>query len=75
MFRQNNRIISTYIGTEAKNPDIRSTGIVVSRYEVEDEPAGALAVIGPIRMRYTAAVAYASYISQMCGKLITELLE
>lgn len=75
LFRQNDRRISTYIGTESKNPDIRSTGIVVSRYEVEDEPAGALAVIGPIRMRYTAAVAYASYISQMCGKLITELLE
>lgn len=67
--------ISTYIGTEAEIHDVFSTGIVVSRYAVQGTEAGALAVIGPVRMNYTSVIAYTDYISQMCGKLITELLE
>lgn len=67
--------IATYIGTESKNPDISSTGIAVAHYPILGVEAGAFAVIGPVRMDYTAAVAYADYISQTCGRLITELLE
>jgi heat-inducible transcriptional repressor len=71
----NEQRVFTYIGTESGNSDVKSTGIVVSRYEIQDEVAGALAVIGSIRMDYTVVIAYADYISQMCGKLITGLLE
>lgn len=74
LFRKHNRI-STYIGTESEIPDVFSTGIVVSRYSIQGTESGALGVIGPVRMNYTKVIAYTDYISQMCGKLITELLE
>ncbi len=74
LFSHDERIF-TYIGTESGNPDINSTGIVVSRYDIQGIESGALAVIGPIRMNYKEVMAYTDYISQMCGKLITELLE
>ena len=74
LFSHDERIF-TYIGTESGNPDINSTGIVVSRYNIQGVESGALAVIGPIRMNYKKVMAYTDYISQMCGKLITELLE
>ena len=67
--------ISTYIGIESEIPDVYSASVVVSRYAVQNTEAGALAVIGPVRMNYTKVIAYTDYISQMCGKLITELLE
>lgn len=67
--------ITSYIGTESGIPDISSTGMIVARYPVQGTESGALAVIGPLRMDYTATVAYTDYIAQMCGKLITELLE
>lgn len=74
LFRKHDRI-TAYIGTESGISDIMSTGMVVSRYPVQGVESGALAVLGPIRMDYTTAIAYTDYISQMCGKLITELLE
>lgn len=74
LLKKHNRI-STYIGTESNITDINSTAMVISRYAVQGTEAGALAVIGPIRMNYTSVIAYTDYISQMCGKLITELLE
>ncbi|MEE1280693.1 MAG: heat-inducible transcriptional repressor HrcA [Acutalibacteraceae bacterium] len=74
LLRKHDRI-STYIGTESKIPDVFSTGIVVSRYSIQGTESGALGVIGPVRMNYTKVIAYTDYISQMCGKLITELLE
>jgi len=74
LFRKNKRI-STYVGTESQNEDISATGIAVSRYAVGNTPAGAFAVIAPMRMNYALTVAYTDYISQMCGKLITELIE
>lgn len=67
--------ITSYIGTESGIPDISSTGMVVARYPVKGTESGALAVIGPLRMDYTVSIAYTDYIAQMCGKLITELLE
>ena len=74
LFRKNKRI-STYVGTESHNEDISATGIAVSRYSVGSTLAGAFAVIAPMRMNYSLTVAYTDYISQMCGKLITELTE
>lgn len=74
LLKKHNRITS-YIGTESGIPDISSTGMVVARYSVQGTESGALAVIGPLRMDYTVSVAYTDYIAQMCGKLITELLE
>ncbi len=74
LLKKHNRITS-YIGTESGIPDISSTGMVVARYPVQGNESGALAVIGPLRMNYTTSVAYTDYIAQMCGKLITELLE
>lgn len=74
LFRDKSRL-SVYVGSESEIADVNSTGIVISRYSVQNDVAGALAVIGPQRMKYVEVYAYVDYISQMCGKLITELLE
>ncbi len=74
LFRKNQRIV-TYVGTESQNDDISATAVAVSRYTVGNTLAGAFAVIAPMRMNYPLTVAYTDYISQMCGNLITELIE
>ncbi len=49
--------------------------MVISRYTVGGKDAGALAIIGPMRMNYAKVIAHMEYLSDAVGKMLTELMD
>ncbi len=66
--------VSVLIGRESQKAELSRSSIAASRYLVGGEDAGALAVIGPIRMDYGRMIALLSYLSRRVGELLTLLL-
>lgn len=67
--------LSVVIGRESGIPELTQTGLIVSRYYMDDVKGGCIAVLGPMRMNYGKNLAYLEYISCISGKLISELVE
>ena len=63
-----------YIGKENQNVLLRHSAVVAVRYEIENQPAGLIAVIGSTRFDYPKAVAILECIAEYAGELIDELL-
>jgi heat-inducible transcriptional repressor len=72
--------VTVMIGGEnpsvAGAPDpIRECSIVIGRYGVRGAGMGALAVVGPMRMRYSRAVSGVRYLSAMMSELLSAYYE
>lgn len=67
--------LTTVIGDEISIYELKKTAVITSRYCIAGTPAGAVAVIGPVRMDYGAATGYVEYISSVVGTLINGLLD
>ena len=52
LLRQRPGHVVTRIGRELGRPELDKTSLAVSRYLVDGQDAGALAVLGPVRMDY-----------------------
>lgn len=63
------------IGTESNIYELEKTGVIINRYNIANQPAGAVAIIGSTRINYSVATGYVEYISNLVGKLINELLD
>ena len=48
---------------------------VVTRYSIGKQNAGAIGVIGPVRMDYAKIIPHLEYFSQTLGKLLAETFE
>ena len=59
--------VTVLIGEESGQPELRSSSVVVSRYGIGTQDAGALAVLGPIRMDYGKIVAVLRYLDPAGG--------
>jgi heat-inducible transcriptional repressor len=66
------RGLQVAIGTETGLQPLAECALVVSPYEVEGEPAGSIAVLGPSRMNYPQAVAAVAVVSKRLGRHLTE---
>lgn len=66
--------IRVLIGQESRTPELAGSSVVVARYAVGGQDAGALAVIGPTRMEYAKVISHLSYLSQAVGKMLTILM-
>lgn len=66
--------IRVLIGQESRTPELAGSSVVISRYAVGGQDAGALAVIGPTRMEYAKVISHLSYLSQAVGKMLTVLM-
>lgn len=62
------------IGRESRRPELYGTAVVVSRYSIAGRDAGAIAVIGPVRMNYPRVLASVGYMADSVGRMLTELL-
>lgn len=62
------------LGSETGRMELLNAAVLVSRYAVAGQDAGALAVIGPMRMDYPRLAAVISYLSQEVGAMLTRLL-
>ena len=63
-----------FIGKENSSPLLRHSALAATRYNIDNRPAGALGVIGPLRMDYKSAVSILEYTAKSAGELITELI-
>ncbi len=65
--------INTLIGTEIGRPEFRNSSVVMSRYMIDGVDAGAIAVVGPMRMNYPLVTECVRYISDVVGNVFTAL--
>ena len=67
--------IRVLIGQESKRPELSDSSVVVSKYAVGGHDAGAIAIIGPMRMNYSRVISNIEYLSGSVGRMLTELLD
>lgn len=65
--------VQIIIGGEGKWEELSEVGIVMARYGVGDNIAGAMGVLGPLRMPYERTVSVVRYTSQLMSDLIRDL--
>ena len=63
------------IGQETKRPELSDSSVIVSKYAVGGRDAGAIAIIGPMRMNYGRIISNVEYLSGSVGRMLTELLD
>lgn len=63
-----------YIGDETLPFQLRQSAFVVTKYEIQQQSAGALGVVCPIRADYGRLVSVIQYMAQAVGELISEIV-
>ena len=63
-----------YIGRENESALLRRSSLISARYTIENQPAGALALIGSIRTDYKKTVSILEFTAETVSTLISELV-
>ncbi|MCI1952980.1 MAG: heat-inducible transcriptional repressor HrcA [Clostridiales bacterium] len=63
------------IGKEIGVPALDSMALIISHYAINGTPAGAIALLGPMRMNYKRLLGSLSYLSDSVGRMLTELMK
>lgn len=66
--------VTILIGRECERAELEDVSLVISRYSVNGQDAGALGIIGPVRMDYARLTALLRYLSQEVGNMLTMLM-
>ncbi len=66
---------SVSIGRENSRTELAASAVISTRYNVDSNPSGVLAVMGPLRMNYSRVISILECVSDCVGKLIGELIE
>ena len=73
LLRQRPGQVAVLIGRELGRPELDKMSLAVSRYLVDGQDAGALAVLGPVRMDYPRVTAVLQYVSDQVSRHLTVL--
>lgn len=73
LLRQKPDRITTLIGRECGRPELDAVSMLVSRYTINGEDAGAIAMIGPVRMDYPRLTAVLKYLTERLSGQLTLL--
>lgn len=63
------------VGSEIGRQELETSGLVVSKYFVAGQEAGAIGILGPMRMDYRKCAAVLLYITETLGDMLTRLME
>lgn len=66
--------ISVLIGSEIDRPELQNASLLVSRYAVDGQDMGALALLGSTRMDYAGAIAVLQYLTIEVSRMLTVLM-
>ena len=66
---------SVFIGEESGRQELKNCSVITGRYKIAGQPAGAVGIIGPVRMDYSRNIGRLELICSTVGTLISELLE
>ncbi|WRS27070.1 heat-inducible transcriptional repressor HrcA [Oscillospiraceae bacterium MB08-C2-2] len=67
--------ISVTIGKENQPHELINSSVLVTHYDVGGQRAGAVAVVGPIRINYARIIPHLEYFAKTLGELLSETLE
>ena len=67
--------LQVFIGNETRRPELQDSSVIVSRYLVGGRDAGAIAILGPMRMNYSRIISNMEYLSDSVGRMLTELMD
>jgi heat-inducible transcriptional repressor len=67
--------MTVMVGKEIGRPELNMSGLVAAKYFVDEQEAGAIGIIGPMRMNYGKCIAVLSYTIENLGKILTRLME
>ena len=73
LLRQKPGRVSILIGSESQRPELKNASFLISRYAVEEQDVGALALLGPTRMDYARLTAILQYLTKEVGQMLTVL--
>ncbi|MCI1966147.1 MAG: heat-inducible transcriptional repressor HrcA [Oscillospiraceae bacterium] len=74
LLSQPNNKVRVILGQESRRPELRDSSVIVSRYSIGSRDAGAIAIIGPMRMNYGRIISRVEYLSGSVGRMLTELM-
>lgn len=63
------------IGSENSRVELVSSSLVTTRYLIDGNPSGVLAVVGPVRMNYARTISILECVSECAGSMINKLIE
>lgn len=66
--------VSAVIGRESGRPELRHSSLLMTRYRVGEQDAGALAILGPTRMDYARLTAILAYLEGRISGMLTLLM-
>jgi len=66
--------LKVLIGKEARRPELNDSSLIIARYSIDGQDAGAIGIIGPTRMNYGKIIANIEYLSASVGRILTELM-
>ena len=65
--------IQVFLGAETSHTALVGASVVAEAYGPEDQPIGAIAVIGPMRMNYGKVMSIVDFTADMVSQLLGEL--
>lgn len=74
LLNQSSNKLTVLIGREMKILELSNASIIFSRYSIDGEDAGAIAVLGPVRMDYNRNMQMIDYLSESVSRLLTKLM-
>lgn len=75
LLAQNSGDTKIFLGEESGRYELSDSSVLTSRYEISGEKAGAVALVGPVRVDYKMLVAQLEFAAACASKLIGEILE
>jgi len=59
------------IGSENKYKQVKDCSVIVSSFDVDDEPIGEISIIGPTRMYYSKAASLIDYVAKELSRVLS----
>ncbi|MFA6358064.1 MAG: hypothetical protein WCY09_05295 [Candidatus Omnitrophota bacterium] len=64
--------VRVYIGSELGFPEMENCSLIVSSFNLKNQPSGRLAVLGPMRMEYDHIIPTMEYISDVLNQVLED---
>jgi len=71
--KHNSRKVAVYIGEELGCEGTENCAILISSYNVKEQPVGRLAVLGPRRMEYSHVIPALEYVSEVLSEVLSDI--
>ncbi|WP_165873218.1 heat-inducible transcriptional repressor HrcA [Harryflintia acetispora] len=64
--------VKVAIGKENREQELCDTALIVARYRIGSDSAGAIGIIGPVRLPYPRLIPHLEYFANTLGKLLSD---